>query len=1357
MSTKETISSRRNVLHELKSGYLVIKDNYKYIKSLAKQGEEVLGSGEWLLDNIYLIEKEYKAIKVNMPYDYFNNLPALKHLDIQGVPRILIYAKEYIKQKEGNVNQDDAIDFIERKDERFTMGELWAFPLMLRIAIILKLSKITTKLVNIQKQKINGKMLAFKIIDAESKNSIDDVLIDIDNSYDNMSGIFLEELLKVLRDNSIEDKKIYSLIEKKSRNEDSSSELIKNNFLEASIEQTIGSCVNSLREVDGINWRDFFTKTSEIEKILKQDPHGSYELMDFESKDHYRHQIEKLSNKIQVDEITLTEKILYLARRANEGGKRDYRTHVGYYILDYGVKELAESFNIGAKVKNRFSEGLFVLINILGTLGIVALVLFIMNLFDVYFTNSQYIIATLLMIIPASEIVVALLNWSVANLTHIRFVPKLDFSKGVPNNKKTVIVIPAILPSAKRTVELMEQLEVSYLANRDTNFYFALLGDFKDSNTAKCDEDDEIIEAGLKKAVELNKKYFNDDNHFFFLCRERIYNQKEKVYIGRERKRGKLMEFMSLLRDEENHTFNIISSYIGPVKDVKYLITLDADTYMTRDSAYRLVGAMSHVLNKAFIKKNRVVHGYGIMQPKVSITIESKNKTTFSKVFAGQGGIDGYSIAYSDVYEDLFGEGSFTGKGIIDIDTFYDVLKDEIPENTVLSHDLLEGAYARCALVTDVEFIDNYPASYEASCRRLHRWVRGDWQLLRWLFSKKISLLSKWKIFDNLRRSLLAPVLLIAVLLNLTVLNGSSQIALLCFLGAIVPLVFTVTDFVVTPKNKLIGTWKSLQQIILIISFIPYQAYLMIDAILRTLFRVFISKKNLLQWQTAEDAEITTNNSARAYTKRMWFPEVCGMIIILLALGKEPAVAIVNLSLAVLWILSPYIAFYISLLEDNEEEFKLDEEDKKYLRDNSRRIWAYYEDFVNEENNYLAPDNYQEKPYKGIAYRTSPTNIGMGLTSNLVAYDLGYIGVGEVVDRLELILGGMSKLEKYNGHYLNWYDTRTCTPLWPKYISTVDSGNLLGYLWIISHTIVEYCNNPLIRRDEILSLKDTIKILELEEFIDIDRYDLGNIKDYAPLLEEILDKLNSMEILDEEKEKLYWMNKLKKEIKIKISYYDYFLGGLEKLLSDKFKSEAPSLKELKEYLDELKESSGSDFQKVLEDRITSVDTFIDRIKKIESELKNIIDEMDFKFLYNAERGLFAIGYNLEENSLGNSYYDLLASESRATSFIAIARNQVPKEHWFNLSRAMTNAFKGKSLVSWSGTMFEYFMPPLIMKSYKDTLLDMTYSSVINAQKEFAKQKHVPWGISESAYYQFDVADNYQYKAFGIPGIGLKED
>lgn len=1256
MDKNDSLNGRKNVLNELKLSFMNIKDTYAYLKILSKEGEEIISAGNWLLDNIYLIEKEYKAIKVNMPKSYFQNLYVENEInsDIK-LPRIYICAKEMIYRNKGKVTEDESIAFIKEKEEKYTIGELWAFPLALRAGIIINLSKEATKLKNIQKERK-------------------------------------------------EEKEYKNILKSKAKEED--------------LVEKISSLIMSLREIDVIDWRYFFEETSITESILKKDPSNVYEQMDFKSKDYYRHTIERISRNYKIDEEEIVKEALLLASRSKEKGMETYRTHIGYYLIDDGIGELSRAIKRGMRIKNKFSPSIFWLINILGSLLIVFLVLALGYLYGVEYSRTQHIIEAIIILIPASEIIVAFTNWIVAKKIPLRHVPKMYLKDGINNENKTIVIVPSMISSEENIKKLVEKLEVTYLGNKEENVYFAILGDFQDCEHETTKNDKNLNDFALEQIKKLNKKYCINNNKFFYLNRKRVYNSKEEKFIGRERKRGKIMEFIFLLKGDKDHTFNVISSPIDELKDSKYIITLDSDTFMPRDVIKKLVGAMCHPLNKAILKKNKVIRGYGVMQPKVSISLESKNMSKFSNIFGGEGGVDGYSIAYSDTYQDLFGEGSFTGKGILDIDIFYKVLKNEIPDNKVLSHDLLEGAYVRSALVTDCEFIDNYPSSYLSSSKRLHRWVRGDWQLIPWLFSSKISLLSKWKIIDNLRRSLLAPSLLIGLIIALRYLNRGIEVSIILFLAIITPLLFTVTDFVVTPKNKLSGTFKSFKQIVLIISFIPYQTYLMVNSIVKTLYRLIISKKHLLEWQTAEDAEKSIENHLGYYYEKMWFSLIAGAAIVVVGFNSSIFFGIMSMVLSLLWVFSPLIAYEISKV-DKRLQYTIKEKDYIYLREISRRTWAYYEDFINEENNYLAPDNYQEKPFKGVVHRTSPTNIGMGLITNIVSYDFGYISINTVIDRLEKILGGMKKLSKYKGHYLNWYDTTTCDPLYPRYVSTVDSGNLLGYLYLLKETLEEYKNNPLIRREEIQSLKDTYKILNIKDNINISRY--KSIDDYKLILKNELEKVKMLEDENDDEEYNYWINKIKNEIK-------------EKLI----------------WADELKQDNKDSTIKVRD-----LTPLKERIDKVIKDIEIIIKDMDFTILYDKKRELFSIGYNLEEDSLGSSYYDLLASESRIASFLAIARNEIETKHWFRLGRAMSNSYRGKSLVSWSGTMFEYLMPNLIMKDYDNTLLSLTYKSVIKAQMAFARKKRVPWGISESAYYHFDIAENYQYKAFGVPGIGLK--
>lgn len=1421
MKINNSYGVRKNVLRELTDGFFCIRENFKYFGKLSKEGYKVLGASEWLLDNIYLIEKEYKAIKMEMPVDYFKGLTSAG--SSEQVPRIFLVAKDYINN-DNEIDCDKFINYINMLQEKsvypksnngeiaFTMGELWAFPLMLKIAIIINLAKYTDELASIQKEIIKGKNIAEKVIDIINKNPECDIsneksndmnnqinimyqqLSSIDVDFEHISPLFLKEFFRVLRENSIADKRLDKFMETNWKvSLDYEKNNLKSELREEFLERHIGEYITHIRKIEGISWRKFFENTSLTEKILKRDPKNVYSNMDFQSKDYYRHKLEKIARNLKINEINLANSVLQHAQNGKDNNMEDHKCHVGYYLIDDGVKELDEYRNNAGFM---FSENMYLVLNIFGTIIISFLILFITNFLGVSYTRTQYIISFLIILIPVNEVIIGLTNWSVNKIAEIRLVPKLNLTKGIPDESKTVVVIPAITNSKEKVKELIKKLEVAYCGNKDKNLYFALLCDFSDSKSEVEENDEKIIKCGIEYVQRLNEKYAQVNKRFFFLSRARIYNNKQKIYMGKERKRGKLMEFMALIKGSNDHTYNVFSSDIKVLRDVKYLITLDEDTFMPRESALKLVGAMSHVLNIPIIKGNRVVRGYGVMQPKVSISLEAKNQTYFSMIFGGEEGVDGYSTAYSDTYQDLFGEGSFTGKGIINIEKFYEVLKDTIKDNKILSHDLLEGGIARCALVSDVEFIDGYPGFYESSCRRLHRWVRGDWQLIGWLFSKKLSLLYKWKIFDNLRRSLLAPNLLIALILSLTILAEGNQIAVLCFLGLISSLVFTVTDFVVTPKNKLMGTFKSFEQIVLIVSFIPYQGLLMLHAILITLFRVIISKKNLLEWQSADFVEKNLSNDFAAYLKRMWISPLMGVLVLYLSFYNSFGVIVFNLVVAGLWIVSPYFAYCISMkLQDNKNILK--DEEKNYLRKIARRIYAYYEDFVNEENNYLAPDNYQEKPFKGVAHRTSPTNIGMGLVSNITAYDLGYITMWEFIDRIELSLNSMKSLDKINGHFLNWYDTKTKKPLWPRYVSTVDSGNLLSNLWVLKQALKELKQNKVIRLKELIALNDIYKIIEDEDSaIKIKFVSQLNIGEYLNILKEALykleefkdnEKINKLQQINEEKSNIsyteddlsnskgklyeeawnksilkldneeanYWFYKLIDEIKKKIKYYDNIFEGLEKLYSKEFFEGVPSLMELIHRCEDYRKKNGDNFKETLGQKIAMFKSYGDKIDKIIEDIDQFSREMDFNFLYDKTRELFSIGYNVEENSLGNSYYDLLASESRIASFVAIAKNDVPLAHYFKLSRAMTNAFHTHSLVSWSGTMFEYFMPSLIMRNYPKTLFSQTYKSVIKAQISFAKQKKTPWGISESAFYEFDAAENYQYKAFGVPGLGLK--
>ncbi|OFI07442.1 N,N'-diacetylchitobiose phosphorylase [Clostridium acetireducens DSM 10703] len=1387
----------KKLMKSLDESYKHILEDYYYLDEDSKNKIEIVPAGEWLLDNLYLIEKEYKDIKRSMPKKYYKDLPIVKKGIMKGYPRVYYIAVEIASHTNGKIDGEVIENFVNVYQKRsvLTTGELWALPIMLRIALIQNISAITSKIIFTQKEAKRADKIADKLIEASNNNSVDKTIKTLIDKNIKFTPQFIEKLLTILRDNAVEDINIYKWIDRELEIKEIDEEnVINQEHKNQSIFQiSIGNYINSIRNIQALNWKNNFEKLSYVEKILSKDPAKVYNKMDFESRDYYRHKLEKLSKQINIPETFIAKKAIECAEEAEVKDNKSYVKHVGYYIIDKGIECLKEKIGIKENLLNKVLKNIsknranyYVASIVIATLLFILGMIFYSVRLDSNFKLYNYVILAIVIFIPCSEIIISIFHWSINSLTEPTFISKVEYFKEIPEEYSSMVVISTLINNEDSVRKLVKDLEVYYLANPQKNIYYGILGDFKDSNTKELENDNKIINTALNEIKKLNKKYSNDkEDIFYFFNRYRQYNEKEKAWIGWERKRGKLMEFNSLIRGYKNTSYNVISGNVDNLSKIKYIITLDADTQLPKDSAKKLIGAMSHILNIPYVDKEnkKVLRGYGLLQPRISVGNLSANKTLFSKIFSGETGLDVYTTAISDVYQDLFGEGIFTGKGIYDVDVFNNILKDEIPENTVLSHDLLEGSYVKAGLVTDIELIDGYPAYYNSSCKRLHRWVRGDWQLLPWITNKtKLNTLSKWKIIDNMRRSLLAPSLIILLLLAFMLPNTDIWLTL-SFIAILVPILFDVSDVVVLPQKGIgasgkINNWKiNLKQLFLIFCFLPHQAYLMLDAIFRSLYRIYKSKKNLLQWQTAADAELTSGKELKDYIKFMYISIIISILVIYLALNKSTNVTFIMIPSCLLWAFSPFIAFYIS--KDLHIKRYIKEEDKLMLRKLSRKIWAYFEDFINEDSNWLAPDNYQENPNNGIAHRTSPTNIGMGLTANICAYDLGYIEILDLIFRLENILVSMEDLEKYKGHFYNWYNTNTKKPLYPRYVSTVDSGNLVGYLWLVSESLKKYMKTPIFNKKEglidLLCLaNDSIsEKLEKNNIYSSLIYRIRNIElnplNLKILLQDILLKANK---INNEKS-LYWNNKVIKTSEKFLKNLNYILPWIDmveespKNLRDNFMKFALNffnvpikklpyiierfIKEINEYND----SYVLEFKSKLNVSKNEIEKIINKIDKLIKSLNSIADDTDFSILYDSVRQLFYIGYDVENNCLTKSYYDLIASESRQASFIAIAKGDIEKNHWFKLGRAITKIKNGKALISWSGTMFEYFMPLLIMKNYTGTLWDETYKSIIREQKRYCENKKIPWGISESAFYDFDLNSNYQYKAFGIPTIGLK--
>jgi cyclic beta-1,2-glucan synthetase len=1349
---------------------------------------------QWILDNIYVIEKEYKFIKKHLSKKYLWSLPVLKSGTLKGYPRIYAVSREILGFYTDKLSSENIIKFLDKYEDTtiLTMGELWALPIMLRISYIEMIGRSSAFIVNKANDRHRGEELADLIIEYYNKDNMKGAMNFISENNIRFTEYFADALIRVLRDNGVNWNEVNLWIEDKlSENEISLDKItIDFNKIESIYTTTISGSINGLRHLDNINWEEVFSDSSKVEEILSKDPAKVYSNMDFHSKDYYRHVLEKIAKQNKISETFLAIKVLECAKKNSD---KEFENHVGYYLIDNGRYKLNALLNINfkgfEKLKNMIkgrAVGIYI-----GSIVLLTAILLGGFITWSYFNDTnisiyKYILSVIVTSIPLSEVVVSILNWSITNLSTPNLLPKINLSDGIPKMGMTCVVVPTLIESIEKAKKLIINLETYYLGNKNENLYFAILGDFKDSDREIETEDELISRFCIDEIQKLNMKYGEGNGRFFFLCRHRMFNEKENKWLGWERKRGKLEEFNKFIREDRSTTYSILSEGVEKLTEVKYVITLDGDTVLPRESAKVLVGAMMHPLNKAHIKEDGTVwRGYGVMQPRVTIDLESANRTYFSKVFSGETGIDIYTFAISDVYQDLFGEGIFTGKAIYDVDIFSKVLQGQIEENQVLSHDLLEGSLARTALLTDVELIDGYPSTFIASCKRLHRWVRGDWQLLPYILKKnKLNRLSKWKMVDNLRRSLVSPSMLILLLCSLAGIlpDGMDKWYMAAFIALITPILFNMSENIVSPINgislsgKIQNFQMALKQVFYIYAFLPFKSYLMIDAIIRTLYRLIISKKSLLQWQTAEEAERSSGKDIISYFKYMWQGIIITLVIMIVAWNSGLTTFYIMTPSCIIWIVSPVIAYIIGK-NINDETVELSEEENHILRRLTREIWAYFEDFVTDETNYLGGDNYQEEPYKGLAMRTSPTNIGMTLISNVVAIDMGYIGIGKAIENLEKTVETLNKLETCNGHFYNWYDVETLNALLPKYVSTVDSGNLISYLYTIEESLTELRNTPYFN-NRVKGIEDTVYLAMNELQNERKKYMyitvVERIKGQCKNILTFYNILNNFEtIVEEDIQKIedsYWNKKLLDNIKDylkEIKFLFPFIEDIKLLPKNKYENiirviSSDSLGHIYDIIKEFNVISDNLNEFQLERINKNIDLSKERIGillrkfiKIETELNKIIDNTNFKFLYSEKRKLFHIGYDVENDTLSSNYYDLLASEARTTSFIAVAKGIVPTSHWYALNRGLTLMYGRKGLASWSGTMFEYFMPRILMKNYRNSMLDETYKSVIEAQIRYGAKRNVPFGISESAYFKFDVDLNYQYKAFGIPKVGIK--
>ncbi len=1004
----------------MNKNFKFITSVYKELNEYANEKSSVTPAAEWLLDNFYIIEEQVKEIRQNLSRKYYFQLPRLRSGFLKGYPRVYAIALELVSHTDGRFDDKQLVGFVSayQSQSLLSNGELWAIPIMIRMALIEHVRHVCESISLSQQQWHKAEKLAEQLLSYKDRKP-EELLAIAKESMKQLEDInpsYGEHLLNMLKKHGIEIAPIIHYIDERLSEQHATPESITHleHKEQAARQVSMGNSITSLRFISTLDWKVIFEELSQVEQILRQDPAGIYQKMDFASRDSYRHELETISKKLKVSEIKVAKKLIECAVEDNR--------HIGYYLFREQKEQLLNK--IAHKGMFIYSPAALYFFSIISSTVFIVLLLLNYSYTEGATGSGTLLVIAMAVLIPASDIAVSAVNWIFVHIKPPAFLPKLELKEGIPQDAAAIVVMPTLITKDSTAVKLLLKLEEYYLANREENLYFALLGDYRDHDREKADGDREIITAASEKVRELNKKYRGSEDKFFFFHRRRVFCTVQNRWMGWERKRGALYEFNELLLGCKSTSFEHIEGDISALKGIKYVITIDADTKLSIETAKKLLGTITHPLNKAVVDESKgiVKEGYGLLQPRISVDIISANASRFARIFAGQGGIDIYTNAVSDIYQDYFGEGIFTGKGIYELAVFQGILRNMIPENSVLSHDLIEGSHVRTGLVTDIELIDGYPSGYSACSMRQHRWVRGDWQLLQWLFPKvrdakgevirnPLSVINKWKILDNMRRSLIAPSEALLFLLSLWVMPGNGLIWLLFILTAVFfPLLVSFAEVIMIKYNQKINDKAGYEgigrvktpflQSLLTLTFLPYQAQLMLDAILRTLTRVLITKKNLLEWVTAADIELALKNDMPGYWRRMWLCPAAAAVSVLLGIFRAPEAIIAAIAVAILWFAAPAIAYWVSK-PLSETKNGLSEKEVMELRILARKTWSFFEDFVSALDNYLPPDNYQENPPNGIAHRTSPTNIGLLLASIMSARDLGYISTWEMLERLD--------------------------------------------------------------------------------------------------------------------------------------------------------------------------------------------------------------------------------------------------------------------------------------------------------------------------------------------------------------------
>ena len=1401
-------SGRRNrLLPRLADNARFIAGAHEALARLAASGGRVPPAGEWLLDNHHLVEEQVRIASRHLPRSYSRELPLLSSGPGASLPRVYVLALEFIAHVDGRIDSGMLHAFLATYQEQrpLTLGELWGLPIMLRLALLESIRRIAARLLRFVTDHAAAGGWAERLISEAERAPHEVILIvaDLARSGHELSTPFVSELLRRLQGQNPAVAPALSWIESSlvSRGMTTEAVVLRESSQQALDQMSIAYAIGSLRQLDAIDWDIFVEAQSAVERVLHEDPAGAYSGMTFASRDRYRHVIEDVARRSPHSEVKVASLAIGLARTASPGEAG--ANHVGAWLIaPHGFLVLERA--AGARRPwRRLIGDLLLALPLTTYLGLVLLfTAAALLLLDAIIPGLAWwprLAFAALSALAVSGPALALADRLITDAVPPRPVPRMDFSSGIPAQHRTVVAVPCLLGSPAGIDRLIEQLEVRWLSNRDPSLTFVLLSDLLDAPSRTLPTDAAIVERVRAGMLAINAEH---GAHFVLLHRERVWNARARLWMGPERKRGKLTELNRLILNGDRSAFPVCEGDVASLRGARYVLVLDADTQLPGGSAAELVGAMAHPLNRPVVDGQRglVLSGHGLIQPRVAASLTSAGKSWYGWLGAGEAGIDPYARSVSNLYQDLFDEGSFVGKGIYDVAAFETVLAGRMPDNRILSHDLIEGCHLRSAFDSETLLFEDVPTGYLADVTRRQRWTRGDWQVARWILprppgaagtvSNPLSMLSRWKLFENLRRSL-AP-------LAWTLLFGIAGIGLMgwpvlaLLLGFhLLPYVLPVLAAVLAlPGLSTAGIWlrqiarvafRSSAEWFFAFSTLPYEAVWSVESVLRAEWRLLFCRRLLLQWTTAAAAERAGRNDPAALIAATWPAWFLGLVIAAAAivLGAGSWWAVICLP----WLAAPAAA-WIAGRPRTRQGTAFTASQRLWLRLLARRTWSWFEEHVSAKDHYLPPDNTQERSEDPVAHRTSPTNMGMSLLADLASGDFGWTTPAGLLGRVDATISTMERLERHRGHFFNWYDTQNLSVMAPRYVSTVDSGNLVGHLLVLRRGLLELPDRPLPVLAMVEGLRDAATLAGVALEPDAtDRFRrvhsaLTALGAAGPRLTAIISPLTELRdaaraladsSTQDDDESRRWMLALVRESEdwrgFLVRVAPWLLGqpppdaATEALLQRV--DQAASLRAIASLRQDLiPELSGSSntwiaaLHAAVEAGSRQAAQLIDNGSTLAVRCEELADA-DFTFLFDTERELLIIGSNISEQRRDTGTYDLLASEARLVSYVGIAIGQLPRRHWFRLGRLIADCEGGRALVSWSGSMFEYLMPSLVMPDHPDTLIEETLRAIVRSQIAYGRARGVPWGVSESGYLLIDQHQTYQYRAFGVPGLGLK--